>query len=389
MVGARRANKKAPNMKILRRSLLILLLLFIVGWCVLWFAGSYVIKSKVTPRLTSIDAEGLQYRADSYGVGGFPFYYRIKPKNPQLSSLSDGETLFQTTDGLTAQVSLPGSAWGLITGGPIGTRINVAGTHKLPNGLSLEIDSGWMSNEIVNLRNLSADPDWIYDGLNLDLRGVTISSDGTPQAKLDRMTLRMDLLGDEIGYAFDFKVSNLSPAQPLFQQVPDTVDGIQLIGEVHPEVNSALMRFVMAVQDDPLTAFIDHGEAFGKVMASRPGLFIQDGTITWGEAQLALALNLEPHVNIGSMSGGLRVDGTLAGTSLMSLTQKLFREPAARSTDLGFLINGFMAISRSYNLDLENGQPYPIEGFLISGDRGGMSVTPEAVTINGKPLPAL
>ena len=149
-------------MRFVRRTLLVLLSLLVIGWIVGWFVGRSIIQSRIVPEILSINATGASYSASDYSVGVFPFAYVLTPKDAEVRS--GGQTVLRPSAQTSARVSMPGSLMGLITGGPIGAGVSVSGTHELGAGWTLTIAKGSTRTNLSSLGNISRNPDWVYDG---------------------------------------------------------------------------------------------------------------------------------------------------------------------------------------------------------------------------------
>ena len=386
MLGAPLIIGKALLMRTLRRTLYILLFLLIICWIIAWFVGRGLIQSRLVPQLTSISAAGLSYTAPEYGVGGFPFSYTLRPIDAEIRG--DGQLMLRPSAQTSARVSMPGSLFGLATGGPVGASLSLNGTHELGNGWTLTFGQGSTHTNLSSLGNFSREPDWIYDGTDVDIRNLRLAQNGAPVLQIDRLRLDMTLLGDTQGHGYDFKIQGIRGGGDTFNQVPDTFDHLRLRGEIRPEINSALFALLDDAGSNPFGALREHGETYAAIMASRPGLYITEGEMKWGEAKLTFNGHMQPVINITALSGELVLNANLAGTGVQTLLQQLLREPALRQapSELIALVGGMLSVASGFGLDLTQGSPSTLKGTLMRLSPGGVTFPVETFEINGRAL---
>lgn len=375
-------------MRTLRRLAYVLLALLIVGWIVAWFAGRYIFFREVEPRLNALSAAGLSYEAEGHGLGGFPFSYSLQPKAGEVSD-GPGAPFWDLSDATRVNVSLPGTAWGILTSSNVGARIHLNGEHKVLGALDVTFASGWVQPKLSEVGVQDGAPAWVFDGLDFQFRNMAIASNGAEIATLRNMTLTMTPLGEGRGYSYDLQVQDVSMPEGTFNQVPNTINGLKLRGELRPQVNSDLLLLAETVQQDPLSALSLFGETLGQILASGPGVYLEEGSFTWGDAQFDLTFDAPLNVRLAAANASLDLTGTIAGTNAMPLLQALIREPAARQSGLALPITALMTTAQSYGLDLQNGTPSSFSGTLIRAGRSGISLLPDGLTLNGRQVPGL
>ena len=375
-------------MRTARRIAYVLLALLIVGWIAAWFAGRYIFLRDIEPRLNSLSAGGLTYEAAGHGLGGFPFSYSLQPKQAELSD-GPGAPLWDMSEATHINVSLPGTAWGIMTGNSVGARIHMDGQHQILGALDVSFTSGWMQPKFSQVGIENSAPSWVFDGLDFEFRNMRVQTSGAELITADRFSLTMTPLSQGRGYSYDFKAQDLKLPEGTFSQMPNTIDGLSLKGEVRPQVSSELYLLLEAVEQDPLSALSLFGETLGQILSSGPGIYLQEGTFTWGDAQFDLTFDAPFNVRLAAASATVDLSGTVSGTNAMPLLQALIREPMARQSGLALPITALMTAAPSYGLDLQNGTPSEFSGTLIRVSRGGLSLLPDGLILNGRPVAGL
>ena len=278
-------------MRILRRLFYFLLILVLIGWIAAWFVGRWIIQTRIAPELTQIDGGDLDYAAEGYRVGGFPFAYTLQPQNAAISS--GGMTLARPSAQTRTRVSLPGTALGYLTGGPIGARVNLAGSHEFIGGWRLDVGQGSSKTTLHQLSGLSRGANWAFEGVDMDFQNLSLSQNDETWMDIGAVRLTLHPLNGEdqvgLGYAFRLDVRDIVAPEGTFQTLPATIEGLSLSGQFRPELNSGLLALVQDLQTARRAALVRHPEALGQILASRPGVQIDQGSLQWGMPGLILA----------------------------------------------------------------------------------------------------
>ena len=375
-------------MKTLRRVAYALLILLILGWCLVWFAGHWLIKRELGSSLTARNVGDIRYEASDFSIGGFPFSYKINMRDAQITQRTDGARLLHLNDQFSVQASLPGTLWNGITGSPIGARIDLSGTHKVGEGLSLTLESAWASITLANLSPSSSLNDLIFAGLNFDMRGLSLALLDQPLASIDRLSLDMDLLRDRPGYAYDFALTGLEPSTPLLTQAPNRLDEVRLQGRIQPDLRAAYAQLLSDLQRNPLEAVLTHGSLIDDLVSSAPGFYLDHGTFVWDEARMQASFDVPLSIQISlSPKAILGLKGEISGTKMGQRLQQLLRDPEIQSSGLALPINGLLIGALSVGMDLDTGTPSTIEGTLLQIDQRSIKTFPGGLEINGRRLP--
>ena len=382
-------------MKILRRIAYGLLALLIMGWCVGWFIGKNLIERELGNTLTAGNLGDVTYAVDRARVGGFPFRYRIHLNDVQIRAASTDRPILGLDDRFTISASLPGTLWNGLTGGPIGARFDLTGTHDLGAGFALDLRSAWAATSIANLKAANGLDgvlnDLAFAGVNFNLKGLRLRQGQTTILTLDGLSLTMGLQNDSPGYDFDFRLTGLTPGTPLFENVPNRLDAIEARGRIQPDLRATYAQLLADLQENPIGAFLNHSDLITSLVSSEPGIYLDDSQLTWGDAQFQASLNMPFHIQIRGLSptAAIELEGEIAGTNFNQRLQMLLREPTIQSSGLALPINGLLIGARSVGLDLETGAPATIQGTLLKTNGRSLALLPNGLNINGRSLPAL
>ena len=366
--------------------LLVLLLVLLIGWVILWFAGRTLFFREVEPHLNAVGAAGFTYEAQGHGLRGFPFSYSVKPAGGEVRD-GPGAPIWAVSEATRAHVFLPGTVWGLLTSGTVGPRIYLEGQHTLLGTVDVTFASGWMHPKFSKIGLQDGTATWDFDGVDFAFRNMTVRDDGAELLNLERLSLVMAPLAEEgeaQGYSYDFTAQGLSLPEGTFNRVPNSIDGLTLRGSIRPQITSDLVLLAETIERDPIGALSLFGERLGQILAAGPGLYLQEGRLTWGDAQLDLTFDAPLNLRLTSASASLNLEGTIAGTTVLPLLEEILREPTARQSGLALPITALRTAAQSYGLDLQNGTPSTFSGTLLKVSRSGFSLLPEGLSVNGR-----
>ena len=382
--------KKVQAMRVFRFILIGLISLLVLLWCGGWLIGQRFILNGLNQNGLDIPLgdEGGRLSVDGYRISGFPFHYRLSPTNAQVMG-AQGLPSLSLDNKFAIQVSLLGSAISLLSGGEIGARLYVPGTYQIGDNTSIKLTSGWIKTSLsgLSLRNQET---WIFDGVDLDFRDLSISSLGKERQIFETLTLDMQRQESAPGYEFAIDLTGLTTGIPDLDTVPDTIDRIALSGRIQPDIRGAYIEFAKeAANSNPLTAMFRYGDLIQSLLSSSPGIYLSEGTLKWGEAYISTQLDLPITFTPLKMAITLDVKGAVEFQNVGTFLETLLKEPSVQEhQELTLILAGLRAIAPGLDLDLNSGLPNTFEGPLMTSS-GGFQLTPEQILINGHPLQSL